>query len=217
MGSEVAERIAAGAPWASQEDLVRRAGVTKTHLEALSVAGALDALGTSRRGLLWGAGAAAQATPDRLPGVVTGLRPPPLDQPSALEEVANDLWAMGVTPDATAISLARAHLDQLGVVPAAHLTDIPAGRVVVAGAVTHRQQPETARGAVFLNLEDETGHVNVVFSKGAWIRWKHVARFAPALVVAGRLESAQGVINIVAERVEALDLGAPTISSRDLR
>ena len=217
VGSEVAERIAAGAPWASQEDLVRRAGVTKAHLEALSVAGALDALGTSRRGLLWGAGAAAQATPDRLPGVVTGLRPPPLDQPSALEEVANDLWAMGVTPDATAISLARAHLDQIGVVPAAHLADIPAGRVVVAGAVTHRQQPETARGAVFLNLEDETGHVNVVFSKGAWIRWKHVARFAPALVVAGRLESAQGVINIVAERVEALDLGAPTISSRDLR
>ena len=131
--------------------------------------------------------------------------------------MADDLWALGVTPDATAVGLARAHLDRRGVVPANRLGSTTPGRVLVAGAVTHRQQPETARGAVFVNLEDETGHVNVVFSKGAWIRWKHVARSAPALVVAGRLESVQGVINIVAERVEALDLGAPTISSRDLR
>jgi len=217
VGPEVAERIAAGAPWASQEDLVRRAGATRAHLEALSVAGALDSLGSSRRALLWGAGAAAQATPDRLPGVVTGLTAPALDASSPLEAVADDLWALGVTPDATAVGLARAHLDGLGVVPAARLAETPPGRILVAGAVTHRQQPETARGAVFLNLEDETGHVNVVFSKGAWIRWRHVARSSPALVIAGRLEAAQGVINVVAERVEALDLGAPTISSRDLR
>ena len=217
VGSEVAERIASGAPWASQEDLVRRAGATRVQLESLSVAGALDTLGASRRALLWGAGAAAQATPDRLPGVVTGLTAPILDTSSPLEAVADDLWALGVTPDATAVGLARAHLDRRGVVPANRLGSTTPGRVLVAGAVTHRQQPETARGAVFVNLEDETGHVNVVFSKGAWIRWKHVARSAPALVVAGRLESVQGVINIVAERVEALDLGAPTISSRDLR
>ena len=217
VGPEVAERIAAGAPWASQEDLVRRAGATRAHLEALSVAGALDSLGSSRRSLLWGSGAAAQATSDRLPGVVTGLTAPDLDESSPLEVVADDLWALGVTPDGTAVGLARAHLDHLGVVPAARLAETAPGRVLVAGAVTHRQQPETARGAVFLNLEDETGHVNVVFSKGAWIRWKHVARSSPALVVAGRLEAAQGVINVVAERVEALDLGAPTISSRDLR
>ena len=217
VGAEVAERIAAGAPWASQEDLVRRAGATRAQLEALSVAGALDTLGSSRRALLWGAGAAALATPDRLPGVVTGLEAPELDASSPLEGVADDLWALGVTPDGTAVGLARGHLDRLGVIPAAQLGQATPGRVLVAGAVTHRQAPETARGAVFLNLEDETGHVNVIFSKGAWVRWKHVARSSPALVVAGRLEAAQGVITVVAERVEALDLGAPTISSRDLR
>ena len=149
--------------------------------------------------------------------MVTGLEAPELDASSPLEGVADDLWALGVTPDGTAVGLARGHLDRLGVIPAAQLGQATPGRVLVAGAVTHRQAPETARGAVFLNLEDETGHVNVIFSKGAWVRWKHVARSSPALVVAGRLEAAQGVITVVAERVEALDLGAPTISSRDLR
>jgi error-prone DNA polymerase len=72
-------------------------------------------------------------------------------------------------------------------------------------------------GAVFLNLEDETGHVNVVFSKGAWARWRSVARGAPALIIHGRLESAHGVINVIAERVERLVLDAPTPASRDFR
>ena len=49
--------------------------------------------------------------------------------------------------------------------------------------MTHRQHPETANGAVFLNLEDETGHVNVIFSKGAWARWRHLARERPALLI----------------------------------
>jgi error-prone DNA polymerase len=217
MGAEVASRIAAGAPWASQEDLVRRAGASRAQLEALAMAGALDDLGESRRSLLWGSGAAAQATPDRLPGVVTGLVAPELDEPSALETVADDLWAIGVTPDATALGLARPRLDEIGALRACDLPGAPLGRVLVAGAVTHRQRPESARGAVFINLEDETGHVNVVFSTGAWARWRSVARFSPALIVAGRLERAQGVTNVVVERVEALDLGAPTISSRDLR
>ena len=53
---------------------------------------------------------------------------------------------------------------------------VESARVVVAGVVTHRQHPETANGAVFFNLEDETGHVNVIFSKGAWARWSSVAR-----------------------------------------
>ena len=70
---------------------------------------------------------------------------------------------------------------------------------------------------MFVNLEDETGHVNVVFSPGAWARWRHVARHAPALLVRGRLELGQDVVNVTAERVEVLALGAPVPSSRDFR
>ena len=217
VGVDLAERISAGAPWSSQEDLVRRAGAGRGHLEALAAAGALDQLAGTRREKIWTAGAAAQATRDRLPGVVTGLLPPVLDEPTPLEAVADDLWALGVTPDVTALELVRPQLAAKGVLTARELDDAAAGRVVVAGAVTHRQRPETARGAVFINLEDETGHVNVVFSRGAWTRWRSVARAAPALIVRGRLERAQGVVNVVAERVDALDLGVEISRSRDLR
>ena len=217
VGQAVAERVAAGAPWASQEDLVRRAGVSRAQLEALAAAGALDAMGQSRRALTWTAGAAAQSAPDRLAGIVTGTVAPALEPPTPLEVVADDLWSLGLAPESTAISLARPALERRGVVPAAALPGAEASRVVVAGVVTHRQHPETAHGAVFLNLEDETGHVNVIFSVGAWARWRHVAGSAPALVIRGRIERGQGAINLSAEHVEVLDLGAPAAKSRDFR
>jgi error-prone DNA polymerase len=84
----------------------------------------------------------------------------------------------------------------------------------VAGVVTHRQRPETANGAVFLNLEDETGHVNVVFSKGAWTRWRELADASPALLIRGTLERGQGTVTITAEFVEPLLISAAT-PSRD--
>jgi len=217
VGRPVAERIAAGAPWASQEDLVRRAGVTRAQLEALASAGALDAMGTSRRALTWTAGAAAQSSPDRLEGIVTGTIAPKFAQPTALESVADDLWSLGLAPESTAMSLARPALDARGVLPASAIPGAEAERVTVAGVVTHRQHPETAHGAVFLNLEDETGHVNVIFSKGAWARWRDVAGHAPALVIRGSLERGQGSVAVAAQRVEELDLGAPAAPSRDFR
>ena len=158
----------------------------------------------------------AQAVAGRLPGVVTGGVAPPLPVPAPIEAIADDLWSLGVTPERTAIELLRPELDARGVVPASALPDAGAGRVTVAGVVTHRQQPDTARGAVFLNLEDETGMVNVVCSRGAWVRWWEVARRSPALVVRGRLERSEGVVNVVAERFEPLVLG-PAPGSRDFR
>jgi error-prone DNA polymerase len=217
VGTPAAERIAAGAPWRDQEDLVRRAGVTRPQLEALAAAGALDAMGTSRRALAWTAGAAAQSSPDRLEGIVTGTVAPALGAPTPLESVADDLWALGLAPEATALSLARESLEAQGVLPASALLAAETERVVVAGVVTHRQHPETAHGAVFVNLEDETGHVNVIFSKGAWARWRHIAGSAPALVIRGRLERAQGTVGVSALHVRALELGAPAAPSRDFR
>ena len=221
IGTETAERITEGRPWSSMEDLVRRAGVTRTQLEALATAGALDGLGGAadhnRRSLVWGAGAASQATADRLPGVVTGSDPPPLPRPTSWEGVADDLWSLGMAPDTTAMELARKGLDRRGVLAAAALRSRPAGdRVTVGGVVTHRQQPESAHGAVFLNLEDETGMVNIVCSRGAWVRWKPVARSCPALLVRGRIERSEGSMTLVAERFEPLELG-PVPLSRDFR
>ena len=86
----------------------------------------------------------------------------------------------------------------------------------VAGIVTHRQQPETAKGMVFLNLEDETGLVNVICTPEVWQRFRRVARTAPALRVRGRLERHQGVTNLLAVHLDALALTpAALLRSRD--
>ena len=206
IGEALAMRIAEGAPWANTTDLAARAGCSERHLEALAAAGALDCFGRSRREQVWGAGAAAQATPGRL-AVVSGLEAPPLPATSEMERVADDLWAMGLTPGATAIALVRERLAARGVACASTLASVEAERVFVAGVVTHRQHPETAHGAVFVNLEDETGHVNVIFSPGAWVRWRSVAS-APALLVRGALQRDRGSVTVAADFVEALGLEA---------
>jgi error-prone DNA polymerase len=224
VGDAAAERIVAGRPWAGGEDLVRRAGVSRAQLETLAAAGALDpdpmekATAASRRRLLWAAGAAAQGTPDRLPGIVVGVEAPLLPEPTLYDAVDDDLWALGLAPEHTAMHLARERLEAMGVVVARDLPGCTDGdRVTVAGVVTHRQHPETAGGAVFVNLEDETGHVNVVFSRGAWARWKPVARHAPVLLIRGRLQLGQGTVSLTAERVEALRVGTAVPASRDFR
>jgi error-prone DNA polymerase len=222
VGEAVAERMVAGRPWAGGEDLVRRAGVSRAQLETLAAAGALDAeergSPAERRRLLWAAGAAAQGTPDRLPGIVVGAAAPRLPEPSLYDSVGDDLWALGLAPEKTAMHLARERLEAMGVVVATDLFGCADGdRVTVAGVVTHRQHPETARGAVFVNLEDETGHVNVVFSRGAWARWEAVARHAPVLLIRGRLQLGQGTVSLTAERVAALSVGTAVPASRDFR
>jgi error-prone DNA polymerase len=222
VGDDLAKAIAAGRPYESVEDLVRRADVPLPAVEALATAGALASFGLDRRSALWAAGATAQArsAPSgqlRLPGIVTGATAPVLAAMTPIEETVADLWATGISADVHPTEHVRDHLRSLGVRTSAELPSIADGeRVLVGGVVTHRQRPATASGTVFLNLEDETGLVNVICSAGLWHRYRKIARTAPALVVRGTLESAHGVINIVADRLELLPLGAPT-TSRNFR
>jgi error-prone DNA polymerase len=88
--------------------------------------------------------------------------------------------------------------------------------VLVGGVVTHRQRPATAAGTTFLNLEDETGLVNVIVSKGCWVHHRRLVQTAPALLVRGRLETTEGVTNVIAERLSLLPLSA-AVPSRDFR
>jgi error-prone DNA polymerase len=124
-----------------------------------------------------------------------------------------------VSPDGHPTAFVRDRLRELGVVTSQGLWDVtPGSRVTVAGVVTHRQRPMTAQGTTFLNLEDETGLINVVVSKGCWARFRRVAREAPAMTIRGRLERAEGVINVVAEHLAALTLpGSSVHASRDFR
>jgi error-prone DNA polymerase len=213
----VAEREAHG-PFADPHDLARRLpDLTAAQHEALATAGAFGGFDLDRRRALWVAGAVAGVSTDRLDGIVTGVRAPTLPGMSDAEQARADLWATGVSPDGHPTRFLRDRLDELGVVPATGLVDHPHGaKVLVGGVVTHRQRPATAGGTLFVNLEDETGLVNVVVSRGCWVHHRRVVRTAPALVVRGRLERVDGVTNVIAERIEALPV-TTSLQSRDFR
>jgi error-prone DNA polymerase len=209
------------------EDFVRRTGATVDQVEALATAGAFEGcFGQSRRAALWAAGALGTARPnarrdgtvvETLPGIVTGTNAPALPGMTEMETVYADLWAMGMSVGKHPTEFVREELTRQGVVTSAQLRELPDRTVVeVAGVVTHRQQPATAKGTVFLNLEDETGLTNVICAKGVWKRFRVVARGAPALRVRGVLEKHQGVINLVAGRITRLPISlADHLKSRD--
>jgi error-prone DNA polymerase len=206
-------------PFADLEDFTRRTGASTDALEALATAGAFGCFGESRRSALWAAGALREARPDKLPGLVTGTDAPSLPGMTDVEENAADLWALGLSPGKHPTEFVRERLRAQGVVTAYELRELEHRSVVeVAGVVTHRQQPSTARGVIFLNLEDETGMVNVICTPDVWRRFRKVARVAPALQVRGMLERYQGVINLLAQRITALPLTvADLLRSRDFR
>jgi error-prone DNA polymerase len=210
-----------GGPFAGLEDVVRRVpSLDLPQLEALATAGVFgECFGLERRQALWAVGAVAQSRPGRLPGVVTGERAPRLPGMTPVEESIADLWSTGVAPDGHPTAFLRERLTELGVVTAAGLWEVePGTRATIAGVVTHRQRPMTAGGTTFLSIEDETGLINVVVSKGCWARFRTVARQAPAMTIRGRVERADGVINVVAEHLAALEVPASTFhASRDFR
>jgi error-prone DNA polymerase len=250
IGTELAERIAAGRPYVSLEDLARRTGANRTVLESLATAGAVSGLGTGdaadagakpgagaamgrrtqspgygRREALWAAGAAAESRPDQIPGVIVGTDAPPLPPMSSAEEMAADLQTLGLSPHSSPMSFAREELERRGAVPISALMDVPdGGKVAIAGIVTHRQRPATAGGVTFLNVEDETGLVNVICSAGLWVRYRRAARSAVVMLVRGRLERAEGGhpeapsgANLVAEYLEEIDCVLAVTPSRDFR
>src|SRR6266542_5438864 len=216
VGDDLAERIAAGRPYADLTDLAARHVLSTTVVEALATAGALDCFGMSRREALWAAGAVSRLRGGQLPSTETAAAPM-LPGMSDVEEAVADLWATGITPGRYPTQFVRDRLDGLGVVPAGRLRDQPPdSRVLVAGVVTHRQRPATAGGTTFINLEDETGFSNVICSRGVWQRFRRVARESGALLVRGRCENHDGVVNIVADRIVALPMHTRH-TSRDFR
>jgi error-prone DNA polymerase len=226
IGDDLAKRIeaerTAGGPYTDLRDLARRLAsqgppLTAANLEALATADAFACFGLSRREALWAAGAAAQERSDRLAGTTLSVRAPMLPGMDEVEHMVADVWATGLAPDCHPVQFAREYLDQRQAVPIGDLASRrDRERVLVGGVVTHRQRPSTAGGITFLNLEDETGMLNVVCSPGLWLRHRRVARTAAAMLVRGTLELTEGVVNLVAERLDPLVLPVRP-RSRDFR
>jgi error-prone DNA polymerase len=221
LGDKLAERIEAergkNGAYQSMVDLAQRIGLSAAHLEALATAGAFDSFGLNRREALWSAGAAAQERAGRLPGTVTGVDAPTLPGMDEVDTLVADVWSTGLSPDRHPAQFARDHLRRLGALSIEQVGQAPdRTRVLVGGVVTHRQRPATAGGITFINLEDETGMLNIVCSPGLWHRYRKVARTSSALLVRGMVEKQDGVVNLNADQLTTLRLPVRP-ASRDFR
>ena len=217
LGKDAAAAIVAGQPYADLEDFARRTKVSPPALEALATAGAFCCFGLERREALWAAGAAASISAEQLPGTAIGMTAPELTPMTPAEVTFADMWATGTYGATHPIEHIRDGLAERGVTPAADLREARDGTAVtVGGLVTHRQQPGTARGVVFLSLEDETGMANVICPPDVWQRHRKIGVDASALLVSGRVERLDGSVSLLATSLRKLRVVAAA-RSRDFR
>jgi error-prone DNA polymerase len=224
LSEAVARRIAAAravAPFASTQDLALRCALDAGDLKALASADALLSLSGHRRQQVWDASALRPAPP-LLRGVPVLEAPLELPHAHEGEEVVFDYAATGLSLRCHPVALLRAQLVPQRLLSAAQLRDLPSGRLVRAcGIVTMRQQPATAKGVVFVTLEDETGSVNVIVWKAVKDQFRDALYRARLLAVYGvwqRDDQSGGEVrHLVAKRlVDRTDwLGALATSSRD--
>ncbi|HEY6013773.1 MAG TPA: OB-fold nucleic acid binding domain-containing protein, partial [Candidatus Limnocylindrales bacterium] len=227
------DRELARGPYRSLADVVERTGLPEEVLERLIRTGALDSLGRPRRELLWQLREVAGASRGRVDGralrgaaraggrrsAAAGrpmdLRLPATDAPALPEltesERIGDAYAViGLDARRQVVTLFRPALDRLGAVTNASLAGRRSGPVRLGGLVVTRQHPMTAKGTVFLALEDETGMVNVTLWPDTWARLRGVVRRHALLLVDGRLQREGDVVNVVADTVRALpEVAAP--------
>jgi DNA polymerase III alpha subunit len=214
-------------PYRSLVDVVERTGLPEEVLERLIRSGAMDSLGRPRRELLWQLREVAGASRGRMDGrTVRALgraagkrgaaagRPldlrlpatdvPPLPEITESERIGDAYAVLGVDARRQVVGLFRTALDRLGAVTNASLADHRPGKVRVGGLVVTRQHPMTAKGTVFLALEDETGMVNVTLWPNVWERLRGVVRRHALLLVDGELQREGHVVNLVARDVRPL-------------
>jgi error-prone DNA polymerase len=202
-------------PYRSTADLARRAGLSRAWLSRLAEAGALCGLEPERRRAIW---RALGAVPGTSGDLFAGLEPeePEAELPpaSAAEEVAADFAATGLSEKAHPMSLLRPQLASRRIRSARELQRLPdRAPVEVAGMVIVRQRPETARGIVFVSLEDETGIANLVVMPDVYERCRAAVRTESFLQVTGRVERNGAVVNVRVQRLAPLDL-APAVEHR---
>ena len=218
----------------SIEDVVQRTGLRRDELTTLADIGALNAFTNERRSALLQVERAVRPAGelfrdsgsgirDQEPGQAVsnseqrtpGSRIPDPESPSPLramdsgERLQADYAGMGLTIGPHPMALRRGDLSLRGVMRAADLPGARNGRRVrVAGMVITRQRPGTAKGFVFLTLEDETGISNIIIRPDLFDRERMVVVQKPFLIVDGVLQHQDGVLSVRAERVEGIDGGA---------
>jgi error-prone DNA polymerase len=192
-------------PYRSLADFCRRTGLARAPIENLIAIGAFDSFGLARRELLWQLGLIY-----RPPGPQAAL-PLPTEQDmvalppmTTAEELLADYAVSGLSPHYHPIGLVRPRLPP-GVAPSTRLGQLRSGiHARVAGMIVCRQRPPTARGFVFLTLEDEHGLMNVIVRPGVYARDRRTINGEGLVLVDGAVQHQQGVLNLMARQVQPL-------------
>jgi error-prone DNA polymerase len=214
----------------SLDDFIRRTGVRRDEVATLASIGALNGFGFDRRTALWQIEQAIRPSGELFEGThintQTSLEAPasspeapsPLAPMTVPERLLADYAGTSLTIGPHPMSLRRPELALRGVLRA---SDLPLGRhgrrVRVAGAVITRQRPGTAKGFVFLTLEDETGIANIIVRPDLFVEQRGTVVGSPYLLVEGTLQIQEGVTSVRAERVHPLGGGSPPVDSHDFR
>ncbi|MBI2221899.1 MAG: error-prone DNA polymerase [Acidobacteria bacterium] len=204
----------------SLDDFVARSGVHRDELRALADIGALNAFGYERRAAMWQIERAMRPAGELFSDPGSQVPDPadasPLARMTLAERIEADYAGTGLTIGPHPMSLRRQELALRGVLRAC---DLPQGRhgrrVRVAGAVIARQRPGTAKGFVFLTLEDETGIANIIVRPDLFAKQRRSVVGEAYLLVEGTLQIQEGVTSIKAERLYGLGGGGPDVEARD--
>ncbi|MFP4155551.1 MAG: error-prone DNA polymerase [Halothiobacillaceae bacterium] len=223
LGRHAAEQLVScrirGKPFDSVPDVARRCGLDQARMAALARAGAFASLAQHRRRALWEAQGAVS-----LPGLLCGAEatenPPELAPPAEIDDLHADYEGLGLTLGRHPLALLRHRLAGERVHTAATLARTRDGaHVTYAGLVTTRQRPGSAKGTVFLTLEDETGSVNVIVWPTRVARFRRPVSNGRLLQVRGQWQVASGVANLVAGHVKDISelIDKLHFDSRDFR
>jgi error-prone DNA polymerase len=204
------------APFASVDDLVRRCDLHANELAILAEIGSLAGFGLTRRAALWQVARAARPAGPLL-DQLADPEPSPLAEMTAVEETLADYAGVQLTLGPHPMAYLRQQLNEKGVVSAAALEAIPNGqRVRTAGSVIVRQRPGTAKGLLFLTLEDETGMSQAVVSPDLLKEHRKLIVGSPGLIVEGVLQKRDGTLSVKGEKFWSLRKIA-AVPSHDFR
>jgi len=207
LNKATAEAMASRQPFQDIADLSRRVPeLSQTDLETLAAIGALNSIGAKhRRDALWQASWVSKPAADLLDESPEPAPESPLRQMTLDERLVSDHLGVGLTIGRHPMSCRRAEMDKLRVVPAAKLASVPNGRIVrVAGNIIVRQRPGTAKGILFLSLEDDTGISNVVIKPELFASQRLEILAHPWVMVEGKMQNVDNVIHVLARKVRPL-------------
>jgi error-prone DNA polymerase len=225
VGEDDAEAIVAAQPFADIRDLAQRTALSRDSLGSLVASGACDGFGRPRRELLWELGLVPRA--ESVPGtggeakqLALPLDPtvetPTLREQTPWERMLADYRTTSLSVGVHPLELLRPHLPD-GVLTSAGLARCGNGRRVrVAGMAIARQRPSTAKGVVFMLLEDEEGQMNLIVPPPVYERHRALVRAEPLLLAHGRFERRDRNMNVLVDRLESLGPLARRVADLDV-